>query len=74
MGGMSGLWEATLPCPVCAAQVADQEWHIEQHVTWHEGTKTLGPKRGDFGTAEGLRGGFAAIRRAVTLVQERDRG
>jgi hypothetical protein len=70
MGDMS--W-STLPCPVCAAQVADDQGHIEQHVTWHESTRTLGPKRGDYGTALGLRAGFVVMRQAVALA-EADRG
>jgi hypothetical protein len=65
-----GSWSALLPCPVCAAQVADNKWHIEQHVTWHEATRTLGPKRGDYGTAQGLRAGFTEMRRSVELVQQ----
>lgn len=66
MGDMS--W-STLPCPVCAAQVADDQGHIEQHITWHEGTRTLGPKRGEYGTAEGLRAGFREMRRFADALE-----
>jgi hypothetical protein len=60
-----------LPCPVCAALIVDDDAHIEQHVTWHEQTKTLGPKGGSYGLAHGLRYGFREMRAAVELV-ERD--
>lgn len=57
-----------LPCPACAALIEDNTGHIEQHVTWHEGTKTLGPKHGSYATAAGLRDGFREMRAAVELV------
>lgn len=60
--------KSPLPCPVCAALVLDDHGHIEQHVTWHAGTKTLGSKHGSYGTADGLRAGFTEMRRAVDLV------
>lgn len=68
---MRGMSWSTLPCPICAAQVADDKDHIEQHITWHESTRTLGPKRGAYGTLEGARAGFAEMRRFVALA---DRG
>jgi hypothetical protein len=49
----------------------DDRGHIEQHVTWHAGTKTLGPKHGSYSTADGLRAGFAEMRQAVELVAAR---
>jgi hypothetical protein len=58
----------TLPCPVCAALVMDDAGHIEQHVTWHEQTRTLGPKTGGYRYGWQLRDGFAEMRRAVALV------
>lgn len=61
-----------LPCPACAALVMDDDAHIEQHVTWHEGTKTLGPKHGSYATAAGLRAGFREMRQAVALVAADD--
>lgn len=60
-----------LPCPVCAALVLDDRAHIEQHVTWHAATKTLGPKGGSYATADGLRAGFHEMRAAVQLTEDR---
>jgi hypothetical protein len=53
-----------LACPTCGAVVLDDPAHVEQHVTWHEGTKTLGPKHGAYATAQGLRDGFETMRQA----------
>lgn len=54
-----------IACPLCAAVVVDDTVHVEHHVTWHEGTKTLGPRRGGYGTAAALCAGFARMRAAA---------